>query len=806
MDTTVKDTSDSSSVLIKVSRKLFGPVLSYRRPTDIIYLILGLLLLIIATLLILGQRGVFENLDVNLFRLIYRMPSVIGDALLIVMQLGSLVAIPVLGILAALVGKHIMARNLALAGTLTWFMSKLLRLLLSRETPSSLIDDVIVRSGTDLGLGFPSGHVSVAAAMATVATPYLSRRLRWAVWSLVGLVALGRIYAGIHFPLDVISGFALGLVVGSLVNLWLGVPEEYLPRQAIREAFQDYDIELVHIEPLSEDAQGSIPYLARAEDGSEYFVKVVGTEHRNADFLFRVWRSILLKHTGSYTPFLTPQHQIEHEAFLNLRARNNGAHIPDIEFTTQAPGGFALLAQKRLKGRPLSQLEADKVDHEMLHEIWRQVKVLQEINIVHRDLRLANIFIDDQGQPWLIDFGFSAAGVDDTALGLDVAQMLASLTHLVGQERALNSALDVLGEARVAQALPALEPMTLSSETRAALESDKALKELQNAIKERTDAEIPEEESLVRLQPKMILWVIGLGIGVYLLFPQFSELGDIINAWRQAHLGWLALALAVATLSYVMAALQQQGATRHALPWGHNTLAHFAATFANRLGPRGVGGLVVLENFLEETGLERSEAITALTLKTAASALVHGIGLLLVIFFLGIARLEDIPLLQDLYNNWEIVVAVVLGIAFLLAVLWRPLDLGKYYDKAKQALQEVRQTMQEPLRAAALFGGALGVTLTYGLALGLSLWAIGATVSLVTVVAVYLAGEIIGSASPTPGGLGVLEGALVAGLTTFGVSTTQAVAGVLLYRLVTFWLPILPGLAAFRYMQNRDYL
>jgi uncharacterized membrane protein YbhN (UPF0104 family) len=69
-----------------------------------------------------------------------------------------------------------------------------------------------------------------------------------------------------------------------------------------------------------------------------------------------------------------------------------------------------------------------------------------------------------------------------------------------------------------------------------------------------------------------------------------------------------------------------------------------------------------------------------------------------------------------------------------------------------------------------------------------------------------LGGTAVASASPTPDGLGALEAALVAGLTALGYPVGLAVAGVLTYRLFTFWLPILPGLAAFRYLHRRQVI
>ena len=72
--------------------------------------------------------------------------------------------------------------------------------------------------------------------------------------------------------------------------------------------------------------------------------------------------------------------------------------------------------------------------------------------------------------------------------------------------------------------------------------------------------------------------------------------------------------------------------------------------------------------------------------------------------------------------------------------------------------------------------------------------------------AVYLGASIIAAAAPTPGGLGAMEAALVAGFTAIGVDSGIAVAAVLSYRLATYWLPILPGWLCFRTLQRDDFI
>ena len=72
---------------------------------------------------------------------------------------------------------------------------------------------------------------------------------------------------------------------------------------------------------------------------------------------------------------------------------------------------------------------------------------------------------------------------------------------------------------------------------------------------------------------------------------------------------------------------------------------------------------------------------------------------------------------------------------------------------------------------------------------------------------VFLAGNALGSAAPTPGGLGAVEGALIAGLTTIGhLDSATATSAVLLFRVLTFWLPVLPGWLAFTTLTRRQAL
>jgi undecaprenyl-diphosphatase len=86
----------------------------------------------------------------------------------------------------------------------------------------------------------------------------------------------------------------------------------------------------------------------------------------------------------------------------------------------------------------------------------------------------------------------------------------------------------------------------------------------------------------------------------------------------------------------------------------------------------------------------------------------------------------------------------------------------------------------------------------------LSVQAFGGGLSFAQVGFAYLAGSAIAVAAPTPGGLGATEAALLAGLSVLGLPNEVGLPSVFLFRLATFWLPILPGWLALRALQRSE--
>jgi len=125
---------------------------------------------------------------------------------------------------------------------------------------------------------------------------------------------------------------------------------------------------------------------------------------------------------------------------------------------------------------------------------------------------------------------------------------------------------------------------------------------------------------------------------------------------------------------------------------------------------------------------------------------------------------------------------------------------------ARLAASGVAVIVRSPVRMGALIGSSAGVSVAYAAALGASVRAAGGHITLASALVVYLVASAVGALSPAPGGLGTLEAALIAGLSQQGLSTAPAVAGVLTYRLITYWLPVLPGLFFLGVLRRRHAL
>jgi undecaprenyl-diphosphatase len=231
-----------------------------------------------------------------------------------------------------------------------------------------------------------------------------------------------------------------------------------------------------------------------------------------------------------------------------------------------------------------------------------------------------------------------------------------------------------------------------------------------------------------------------------------------------------------------------------------------ASSFVNRVTPAKVGGLALNVRYLQKAGVPPAGAVTGIGLNLLSGGVIHTT--LTVVFVAAAGRDGSSGFKLPSGSTALVVIVVVLAVAGLVAATRRGRRLVRTHVVRfiRQSWTSLATLVHSPRKLVALFGGSAGVTFAYAGALAAAVAAFDGGVSFVDVTAVYLGSSIIASAAPTPGGLGAMEAALVAGLTGVGVEGGIAVAAVLSYRLATYWLPILPGWVAFQMLERRNIL
>ena len=168
-----------------------------------------------------SKRAVSEW-EARVFRSVNSLSATLRRPVWLVMQAGSLAAVPVAAVVAARRSRA-GAAALVIGGTAAWGLCKVVKRVVGRGRPADHLDDVVVRGATQHGGGFPSGHAAVATTLAAISTGIVPPPAVPFVWATSLLVCGARTYVGAHLPLDAVGGAALGLSVGSMANVALSL-------------------------------------------------------------------------------------------------------------------------------------------------------------------------------------------------------------------------------------------------------------------------------------------------------------------------------------------------------------------------------------------------------------------------------------------------------------------------------------------------------------------------------------------------------------------------------------------------------
>jgi membrane-associated phospholipid phosphatase len=174
--------------------------------------------LVLCSILVSDQH--FVRGEAPLFEAVNGGPRCIGAPLEVVMQLGTLPAAIVVTALVAgaiLPGRPLLVVSIAIGVFAAWRLDDVAKEIIERPRPEATLPTATVRDEAG-GFGFPSGHTTLAFALAAALHPILPPKVRWIPWALATAVGVARMYVGVHWPMDVVGGAALGIAIGSAAS------------------------------------------------------------------------------------------------------------------------------------------------------------------------------------------------------------------------------------------------------------------------------------------------------------------------------------------------------------------------------------------------------------------------------------------------------------------------------------------------------------------------------------------------------------------------------------------------------------
>ena len=789
-----------SGVVVSVS-----PRRRVRSQGDVVRLIVALALVGVGVLVATWLRNTIGGAEEDLVDVYQRVPdrfaevltgmAVIGAGLVPLVALAVLVARRRFRLAGALLGGAVVA-GVAMAW-LTDFLAN--QGVIAAVDP----DTERVVELTDPSFA-TSPLIAAAVALVIIAAPWLSQQWRRVLWSGVGLLVVFRVVSSSETPLDIVVAIAVGMAVGSLTLLILGTDGSD-PEAAELVAMLRTIGHPARIDQLP--GNSPLVYSVETVGGEQMEMRVRTAHDRSENMLEQLWRSARLRRWITDRPYDTVQRRIEHEALAQRAAADAGARVAPVRGIVASAHGSVGLLETRVEGVSAADLDPAEVDRALLLDVWRQVQALHRDRIAHRNLGLAQVEVTPDHRAVLRGFDGAGIAASDRDLALDRAQLLVSTALVVGAATAVDVALAALGQHAVVTAMPYLQPLALPAPTRKAWRSNKeVLDALRGAVRHATGVEPASLARLDRIRPRTVVSIAALAGAFYFLLPQLANFDETVDAASQANWWWLGPMVVGAGATIAFAALAFVASVPDPIAYLPVLRMQLASSFVSRIAPANTGTLAVGVRFLQRSGLDPGPAAAAVGLTALSGLVVH---LSLMAAFLAWVGTSEVGFSLPESDALLIVIAVAVsasGLVVGLVPAVRRRVLPPLVEQVRNAASSLTDVLTDPVRVIGLVGGQLGITGSFIFTLAAAVAAFGGGVSFPEIGAAYLVASALGSAAPTPGGLGAVEAALVAALTGYGMASGPAVSAVLTFRLVTYWLPMLPGWFSFQQMQRREEL
>jgi uncharacterized membrane protein YbhN (UPF0104 family) len=653
----------------------------------------------------------------------------------------------------------------------------------------------------------PSTFVVDTALVAFVVGTDLSRLSHWKQWwpRAGAALLLSGLAVGTLTPFAVVIAASGGLMIGWLVR-WLLGAASVLPGMAeltgwlTRAGVQTADLSVAGSSRTRLDGT-----LA---DGTRIRVHLSGRDTRGSGLARQLWALARLRPAVAGHVALGSRSQVEQLALACFLAQQASVPSPAVRVLGEMPGETLVLVTTIPDGGPAAPAAAPPPEVEDARlsgatALFAALRRLHDTGVAHRDVRAGSVFMSAQ-RAGFCSLDAAEPGSSELARRLDLVQALATVAAGAGPADAVSALRAGYGPVDEVAVAAVVQPVALTPwGWRAARAATGSLNEIRHLLLGDAAA-APAAPRLERFRWRTVVTAVALAVAAYLLVGEISGV-NVLGTLGQANPGWLAVAVLGSALTYLGAAIGIAAFIPQRLSIVRGYFVQLATAFVGVAMPPTVGHVAVNARYLHREKVDEGTIAAAVTVSQLVN-IVTTVLLLIVLGVLtgsGLSKFKIAPGADVLIGLAVIAVAVI---TVLAVPLTRRKVTGAVWPHLRQIGPRLLEAVSQPLRLGIAVGANLLLTVAYSLALIAALRSVGAHPAILATVVVFLAGNAVGAATPTPGGIGGVEAVLAAGLTAIGIPAHEAIPAVLLFRMATFWLPIPAGWVSYLLLQRRGVL
>ncbi|MDR2703858.1 MAG: flippase-like domain-containing protein, partial [Cellulomonadaceae bacterium] len=554
---------------------------------------------------------------------------------------------------------------------------------------------------------------------------------------------------------------------------------------------------------LARSAQTRI-YAMIADDGSRYDVEMLDGDRQVPSVVQRLWRVVRLKGVGTRAEF-SLKGATERTALMSFATTAAGVRTPRLLGMGMADDSAALVFEHLGAAVALRDISDDDLEgangNSLMAEAWAQLLQAHAAGLAHHQLS-PDVILVRGDQVWISGWEHGEIAASQLSKRLDLVQLLSLFALRVGPERALAGATQALPEPELAAIGPLLQTVALPAAMQSEVRAQRGLlptlrKELAERLPE-TEGMSQAPQPLARFTPRtlIMLAITATAIVVAVTTVNFAQLQAAVTG---ANPRWVAIAFGFSMLTILGAALTLTSFTPNRIPLGKTVLAQLAGSFVALATPAGIGPAALNLRYLNRKGIPTSVGLAVVALMQTSQIVVTVVMLLVLSLSTGTGGLIMLP-------SATVLVALLLVLLVLVIMMLIPPVRAWVWSKIAPTLRQLwprlSEMLSQPRRLALGLGGNLLMSFAYVMTFSGALHAFGYSMNLIDVAVIYLVGNTLGALIPTPGGLGGVEGALIAGLTAAGLPIVIATTVTLLFRLITYWARIPLGWLAMRALER----